>query len=141
MNPLEFELDDGPAIEQLLRAYPEGVTVGDLEHPSEELDDKISLAQALYKEGILIIDDEASNPSSSVISAAGRSSSQDQSQLQSQDQSQGKSKGKSKKKDGKKSKKGDGKVAVESEGEEDEDEGANTVKSNAKPLFDDDDPF
>jgi hypothetical protein len=38
------------------------VTVSDLPHPSEELEDKISIAQALYKEGFLLIEDEASKP-------------------------------------------------------------------------------
>ena len=32
----------------------------DLPHPSEELDDKISVAQALFKEGFLLIIDESS---------------------------------------------------------------------------------
>lgn len=59
LNPLEFELDDGPAIEILLNAYPTGVTVMDLPHPSDELDDKIGVADALFREGILIIEDEA----------------------------------------------------------------------------------
>ena len=85
LAPLEFELDDGPAIEALLLAYPVAVAVDDLPHPSEELEDKVALAQvrprthlllynvcnlslngslqALYKEGFLIIDDEASKPS------------------------------------------------------------------------------
>lgn len=62
LQPLEFELDDGPAIEALLLAYPDGVTVSELPHPSEELDDKVSVAQALFKEGFLLIDDEASRP-------------------------------------------------------------------------------
>jgi hypothetical protein len=62
VNPLEFELDDGPAIEALLSAYPNPVTVSDLEHSSEEIDDKVSIAQALYKEGILMIADPASQP-------------------------------------------------------------------------------
>ena len=57
---MEFELDDGPAIEQLLDAYPAPVTVQDLPHSSEELEDKISVAQALYKEGLLIVEDEVS---------------------------------------------------------------------------------
>lgn len=60
MNPLEFELDDGPAIEVLLKAYPSGITVGDLPHPSEELDDKVDVARSLFKEGFLVIEDEAS---------------------------------------------------------------------------------
>jgi hypothetical protein len=46
----------------LLRAYPEGVMVSDLEHPGEELDDKLSIAEALFKEGFLLVDDEASKP-------------------------------------------------------------------------------
>jgi len=65
LKPLEFELDDGPAIEALLTAYPHSITVSDLDHPSEEIDDKIGIAEALYKEGILLISDEASNPSDS----------------------------------------------------------------------------
>ncbi len=63
LQPLEFELDDGPAIEALLLAYPEAISVADLPHPSEEDDDKIGVAQALFKEGFLIIDDDASKPS------------------------------------------------------------------------------
>jgi lysine-specific demethylase/histidyl-hydroxylase NO66 len=63
LSPMEFELDDGPAVEALLRAYPTGVVVSELDHPSEEMDDKLGVALALYKEGFLLIDDEASNPS------------------------------------------------------------------------------
>lgn len=62
LNPIEFELDDGPAIDGLLQAYPQSVCVSELYHPSEETDDKVSVAQALYKEGFLLIDDEASRP-------------------------------------------------------------------------------
>eukprot|EP01039_Chlorochromonas_danica_P001428 gene1428-1553_t len=61
LNPLEFELDDGPCIEGLLKAYPEAVMVSDLEHPSEEVEDKLGVAEALFKEGFLVIDDELSN--------------------------------------------------------------------------------
>lgn len=61
LNPLEFELDDGPCIEGLLKAYPEGVMVSDLEHPSEEVEDKVGVAEALFKEGFLVIDDELSH--------------------------------------------------------------------------------
>jgi len=61
-SPLEFELDDGPAIEMLLKAYPEGVMIQDLPHPSEELEDKVGIAQALFKEGFLLIVDETSRP-------------------------------------------------------------------------------
>jgi hypothetical protein len=60
---LEFDVDDGPSIEMLLSAYPEGVTVSELPHPSEEMDDKLQVAQALFKEGFLCIEDEASKPS------------------------------------------------------------------------------
>lgn len=70
MNPLEFELDDGPTIEALLMAYPEGVVVSELNHPSEDIEDKVAIAQALYKEGILIIEDEATAPSSAVGKSA-----------------------------------------------------------------------
>lgn len=54
LNPIEFDLDDGPAIEALLDAYHTPVVVMDLHHPSEELEDKVSIAQALYKEGFLL---------------------------------------------------------------------------------------
>ena len=54
LNPMEFDLDDGPAIEALLDAYPTPVVVMDLHHPSEELEDKVSIAQALFKEGFLL---------------------------------------------------------------------------------------
>lgn len=60
INPLEFELDDGPCIEGLLRAYPEPVMVSDLEHPGEDIEDKVGVAEALYKEGFLVIADEFS---------------------------------------------------------------------------------
>jgi hypothetical protein len=55
LNPLEFELDDGPTIEALLHAYPAPVMVMELPHPSEELQDKIGVAEALFKEGILVL--------------------------------------------------------------------------------------
>jgi hypothetical protein len=60
VNPLEFELDDGPAIETLLHAYPDPVMVMELPHPSEELEDKIGVAEALFKEGFLVacVDEE-----------------------------------------------------------------------------------
>jgi hypothetical protein len=58
LNPLEFELDDGPAIEALLQAYPEPVMVMELPHPSEELEDKIGVAEALFKEGFLVLSPE-----------------------------------------------------------------------------------
>ena len=57
-SPLEFELDDGPAIEELLAAYPEGVVVDELSHSSEETEDKVSIATALFKEGFLVVEDD-----------------------------------------------------------------------------------
>lgn len=36
--------------------------VQDLPHPSEELEDKVGIAQALFKEGFLLIVDETSRP-------------------------------------------------------------------------------
>eukprot|EP01038_Epipyxis_sp_PR26KG_P006297 gene6297-8673_t len=60
--PVEFEQDDGPAIEMLLLAYPDGVIVSDLPHSNEETEDKVAIAQSLYKEGFLMIVDEASKP-------------------------------------------------------------------------------
>ena len=62
LSPVEYELDDGPAIEALLDAYPNSIEVSDLPHPSEELDDKVSVASSLFKEGFLFIDDEATLP-------------------------------------------------------------------------------
>ena len=62
LRPLEFELDDGPTIEALLQAYPESVIVSALPHVSEEIEDKVEVALALYKEGFLLIDDDASKP-------------------------------------------------------------------------------
>lgn len=62
ISPLEFEVDDGPAIEMLLHAYPEPIMVSDLQHPSEDLEDKVGVAQALFKEGFLVIVDETSKP-------------------------------------------------------------------------------
>lgn len=62
ISPLEFELDDGPAIEALLSAYPEPIQVSDLPHSSEEDEDKIGIAEALFKEGLLMICDEMSKP-------------------------------------------------------------------------------
>lgn len=42
LSPLQFELDDAPAIEVLLAAYPEPVRVYDLPHPpTEDLEDKV----------------------------------------------------------------------------------------------------
>ena len=62
MCPIEFELDDGPAIEEIVSAYPHGVTISDLPHSSEELDDKLDIARSLFREGFLIVVDEATKP-------------------------------------------------------------------------------
>jgi lysine-specific demethylase/histidyl-hydroxylase NO66 len=54
--PLEFELDDGPAIEMLLNAYPDPVRVNDLPHPpNEDIEDKIGIAESLFKERLLVL--------------------------------------------------------------------------------------
>ncbi len=60
LQPLEFELDDGPAIEMLLDSYPNPVAISDLPHSSEDDEDKISITRALFKEGFLIIVDNIS---------------------------------------------------------------------------------
>ena len=47
-SPLQFELDDAPAIEVLLSAYPEPVRVYDLPHPpTEDLEDKVQCAMVV----------------------------------------------------------------------------------------------
>lgn len=54
LSPLEFEMDDGPAIEQLLTTTePHWIFVNDLYH--DTIEDKVAIAQALYDEGILAI--------------------------------------------------------------------------------------
>ncbi|CAM9380088.1 unnamed protein product [Scytosiphon promiscuus] len=59
MSPLQFELDDAPALEVLLSAYPQPVTVSQLPHPpTEDLEDKVGIAAALFKEGFLLIVDD-----------------------------------------------------------------------------------
>ena len=46
--------NDAPAIEALLRAYARPVRVRDLPHPPhEELEDKLGVAEALFREGFL----------------------------------------------------------------------------------------
>lgn len=62
LNPVEFELDDGPAIEEIIKAYPHGVTISDLPHSSEDMDDKVEVARALFREGFLMVVDEATKP-------------------------------------------------------------------------------
>jgi lysine-specific demethylase/histidyl-hydroxylase NO66 len=60
MSPMEFEMDDAPALEQLLTTTePHWVLVQDLIH--DTIEDKVAVAQALFDEGILAIrsaDDE-----------------------------------------------------------------------------------
>ena len=52
LSPLEFEIDDAPALEQLLTTVePHWIQVKDLIHG--DVEDKIEIAQALYDEGIL----------------------------------------------------------------------------------------
>jgi len=54
VSPLEFEMDDGPALEQLLTTNePDWIVVNDLYH--DTIEDKIAITQALYDEGILAI--------------------------------------------------------------------------------------
>jgi lysine-specific demethylase/histidyl-hydroxylase NO66 len=60
LSPMEFEMDDAPALEQLLTTTePNWVLVQDLIH--DTIEDKVSVAQALFDEGIVGIrtaDDE-----------------------------------------------------------------------------------
>jgi lysine-specific demethylase/histidyl-hydroxylase NO66 len=57
LSPLEFEADDGPALEQLVTTVePRWVAVQDLFHDTP--DDKLAVAQALYDEGILAVRSE-----------------------------------------------------------------------------------
>lgn len=54
LSPMEFEMDDAPAMEQLLiTTEHDWVRVADLIHDS--IEDKVGVAQALYDEGILCI--------------------------------------------------------------------------------------
>ena len=55
--PMEFEVDDGPAIEQLFKTVsPMWVRVTDLPHPpAEDIDDKIGIVQSLFDEGIIAV--------------------------------------------------------------------------------------
>eukprot|EP01042_Synura_sphagnicola_P030844 gene30844-39728_t len=60
MSNVEFELDDGPAIEALLDAYPDPVQICDLPHVSEDVDDKVDIARAVFREGLLLVFDPLS---------------------------------------------------------------------------------
>jgi bifunctional lysine-specific demethylase and histidyl-hydroxylase NO66 len=54
ISPLEYEVDDAPALEQLITTVePHWIRVCDLIHESN--DDKISITRSLYDEGILAI--------------------------------------------------------------------------------------
>ena len=58
LSPMEFEVDDAPALETILKTVsPEWITVGELPHqPKDDPDDKIGIAKALFEEGILAVD-------------------------------------------------------------------------------------
>ena len=53
VSPLEFEMDDGPALEQLLTTNPQYICLADLIH--DTIEDKVGVAQALYDEGIIAL--------------------------------------------------------------------------------------
>ena len=54
MSPLEFELDDGPALEQLLQTTePHWIGVESLFH--DTIEDKVGVTQSLYDEGLLMV--------------------------------------------------------------------------------------
>jgi hypothetical protein len=70
LRPLEFELDDAPAVEALLNAYPEAVAVKELPHPpTDDLDDKLEIAKALFSEGFLVYEGEGSAEPETVAAA------------------------------------------------------------------------
>ena len=57
LSPIEFEMDDAAAIEQLLTTLePHWIAVRDLFHDSVE--DKVGVTQALFDEGIIALRDE-----------------------------------------------------------------------------------
>jgi len=54
LSPMEFEMDDAPVIEALLKTEePHWIMVKDLIHDS--IEDKIEVTRSLYSEGILAI--------------------------------------------------------------------------------------
>jgi len=54
LSPLEFELDDAAALEQLLTTVePQWILVNDIFH--DTIEDKVAIAAALYDEGLLAI--------------------------------------------------------------------------------------
>jgi len=72
LSPLEFELDDAPALELLLTTVePRWIQVQDLIH--DDIEDKMELAQALYDEGILAML-QTDKPDKSVQTEIGRAS-------------------------------------------------------------------
>lgn len=59
LEPMEFEMDDAAALEQLLTTVePHWICVRDLFH--DEIQDKIDIANSLFKEGILAVFNESS---------------------------------------------------------------------------------
>lgn len=59
LSPLEFEIDDAPAIEMLLTTIaPNWICVNDIIH--DDIEDKIDVTQTLFDEGLLsvVIDDK-----------------------------------------------------------------------------------
>ena len=52
-TPLEFEIDDAPAIEQILTSTDEYIAIKDLIHESDDIQEKIEIVNALMKEEIL----------------------------------------------------------------------------------------
>ena len=60
LSPLEFEMDDGPALEQLLTTVePAWIMVNDLYH--DTIEDKVAIARSLYDDGILAIQNPVEN--------------------------------------------------------------------------------
>jgi lysine-specific demethylase/histidyl-hydroxylase NO66 len=54
LSPIEFDMDDGAALEQLLTTVePHWIFVNDLFH--DTIEDKVAIASSLYDEGILAI--------------------------------------------------------------------------------------
>lgn len=54
LSPMEFELDDAPALEALLTTVePHWIQVQDLIH--DDVQDKMEIAQSLYDEGLLAV--------------------------------------------------------------------------------------
>jgi lysine-specific demethylase/histidyl-hydroxylase NO66 len=54
ISPMEFEMDDAAALEQLITTVePDWIFVNDLFHDS--IEDKIQIVQALYDEGIIAL--------------------------------------------------------------------------------------